>query len=494
MATPIPINAARFTLAEILDATSGVVISAGSPSASPSLTIASISTDTRALAPDAAFIALHGELHDGHAHLDAAARAGATVALVERDVAAPAGLAVVRVASTLTALGDLARAHARRWRALGGGRKLVAITGSAGKTTTRVAVAALLERLHPGRVHGAKGNLNNRVGVPMVLLGLTPDHGLGVIEMGMNRPDEIAELCRIAEPEIGVVTLIAAAHTELVGSIEGVAHEKNALFRALPAEGVAIGNGDDPRVRQGILTSPARRRVLYGRAPEALVKIVARDLEGLARSRVRLDVTARGELEFSTPLLGEAGALASAAAVAVVDLALGEPLSSALCAEAFARADVGAGAGRLVPRVFRSGLAVIDDSYNANPASTCASIRAAAEIARATGRRLLLVLGEMRELGAESDAGHDEVGRAAAESGAVQIFAVAGAAARIAALAATGGATASFTDRVEDAAALALLAVRPQDLVLVKGSRSIGTERLVRALAEAHGGIEGHAA
>ncbi len=201
-------------------------------------------------------MALHGELHDGHAHLEAAARAGAVVALVERDVAAPAGLTVVRVASTLVALGDLARAHARRWRALGGGRKLVAITGSAGKTTTRVAVAALLERLRPGRVHGARGNLNNRVGVPMVLFGLTPDHTLGVIEMGMNRPDEIAELCRIAEPEIGVVTLIAAAHTELVGSIDGVAHEKNALFRALPVEGVAIGNGDDPRVREG--SSPRR--------------------------------------------------------------------------------------------------------------------------------------------------------------------------------------------------------------------------------------------
>ena len=492
MATPIPINSARFTLAEILDATSGVVVSAGEHSLA--MATASVSTDTRALVRDAAFVALHGELHDGHAHLEAAARAGASVALVERDVAAPAGLTVVRVASTLTALGDLARAHARRWRALGGGRKLVAITGSAGKTTTRVAVAALLERLRPGHVHGAQGNLNNRVGVPMVLFGLAPEHSLGVIEMGMNRPDEIAELCRIAEPEIGVVTLIAAAHTELVGSIEGVAHEKNALFRALPAEGVAIGNGDDARVRQGLLTSPARRRILYGRAPEALVKIVGRDLEGLARSRVQLDVIEREELAFSTPLLGEAGALASAAAVAVVDLALGEPLTSAICAEAFAHADVGAGAGRLVPRVFRSGLAVIDDSYNANPASTCSSIRAAAEIACATGRRLLLVLGEMRELGAESDAGHDEVGRAAAASGAVQIFAVSGDAARIAARAVEGGVVASFTDRVEDAAALVLLAARPQDLVLVKGSRSIGTERLVRALAEAHGGIEGHAA
>lgn len=491
MATPIPRNAARFTLAGILRITDGVV----EPTARFSLAteIASVSTDTRALVEGAVFVALHGELHDGHAHLEAAARAGASVAVVEREVSAPPGLAVVRVKSTLKALGDLARAHARSWRALEGGRKLVAITGSAGKTTTRVAVAALLERLVPGRVHGGQGNLNNRIGVPMVLLGLGPEHTIGVIEMGMNRADEIAELCRIAEPEIGVVTLIAAAHTELVGSLDGVAHEKNALFRALPADGIAIGNGDDPRVRAGILTSPARRRILYGRAPEALVKIVARTLKGLDRSEIRLDAVDRGEVAFSTPLLGEAGALASAAAFAVVDLALGLPLTGAICAEAFARADVGAGAGRLVPRVFASGLAVIDDSYNANPASMISSIRTAAEIAAATGRRLVLVLGEMRELGVESAPGHDDVGRAAAASGAATVFAIAGDAARIAARAAEGGLVASFTDRVDDAAALVLAAVRPRDLVLVKGSRSIGTERLVGALAEAHGGIAGGA-
>ena len=491
MATPIPRNAARFTLAEILAVTDGVVITAAA--LAPDAAILSVSTDTRALTPGSAFVALHGEVHDGHAHLDAAARAGASVAIVEREITAPAGLAVVRVQSTLAALGDLARAHARRWRALGDDRKLVAITGSAGKTTTRVAVAALLEHLRPGGVHGGQGNLNNRVGVPMVLFGLGPEHTIGVIEMGMNRPGEIAELCRIAEPEIGVVTLIAAAHTELVGSIDGVAHEKNALFRALPEGGVAIGNGDDPRVRQGILSTPARRRILYGRSFEAQVRIAARELQGLDRSRLRLDVGDPRDVAFVTPLLGEAGALASAAAFAVVDHALGLPLTGTACAEAFARVDVGAGAGRLVPRLFASGLAVIDDSYNANPASMCSSIRAAAELAASTSRRLVLVLGEMRELGVESAAGHDEVGRAAAASGAVNVFAIAGDAARIAARAAEGGVTASFIGRVDDAATLVLLAVRPQDLVLVKGSRSIGTERLVGALADAHGGIAGGA-
>jgi UDP-N-acetylmuramoyl-tripeptide--D-alanyl-D-alanine ligase len=481
MATPIPQNRASFTLEEIVRETGGTLL-AGAALA-PGATLTGVSTDSRAIEEGAVFVALAGEIHDGHAHLEAAARKGARLALIERDLPAIPGLALLRVPSTLSALGDLARAHARRWRALGGGRRLVAITGSAGKTTTRVATAALLEHLHPGAIHGAAGNLNNRIGVPMVLFGLGPQHQVGLIEMGMNQPGEIAELCRIAEPEIGVVTLIAAAHTERVGSIEGVAAEKGALFRALPASGVALGNGDDPRVRAELAFSPAQRRHLHGRAADAAVRIVSRTLDGLTGSRLEI-AREGGELVFSTPLLGEAGALASAAAIAVVELGLGERLDSATCAAAFARADVGAGAGRLVPRLLPSGLALIDDSYNGNPASTCASIKAAAEIAQATGRRLLLVLGEMLELGAESAGGHDQVGHAVVQSGAAQVFAVRGDAARIAARAAEGGVLAAFVESSADAAARLLDLVRPADLVLIKGSRGVGTERVVHALTE----------
>ncbi len=230
--------------------------------------------------------------------------------------------------------------------------------------------------------------------------------------------------------------------------------------------------------------SPARRRYLYGHGEDAAVRIVRREALGLTRARLVLDRVGKERLDFETPLLGEAGALATAAAVAVVEIALGAIVDSALCAEAFARADVGAGAGRLVPRLFAGGLAVIDDTYNANPATTCASIRAAAEIAGATGRRLLLVLGEMRELGSLSATGHEEVGRAAAASGAAEVFAVGGGeAARIAARAAEGGVRAAHAARVEDAAALVRLAARSGDVVLVKGSRSLGAERVVAALA-----------
>jgi len=487
MGTPIPRNHAAFTVAEILAATGGELVR-GDVDA-----VSAVSTDTRAITKNACFVALRGEVHDGHAHLAAALDRGAALAIVERDVDAPSGLAIVRVRDTLVALGDLARAHARRWRAEGGRRAVVGITGSAGKTTTRVATAALLERLFPGEVHGASGNLNNRVGVPMVLLGLEPAHRVAVIEMGMNVPGEIAELCRIAEPDAGVVTLVAAAHTEGLGSIDGVAEEKGALFRALAPSGAAIGNGDDARVRAQIERSPAARRSLYGRLAAAETRLAAREPVGMSSSRITLDRGGRA-LAFEAPLLGEAGALACAAAVAVVEIALGARVSGELCAEAFARADVGAGAGRLVPRVFASGLAVIDDTYNANPASTCASIRAAAEIAGATSRRLLLVLGEMKELGAESAPGHDEVGRAAAESGAAEVFAVGGGeSARIAARAVGGGVRAVHAERVDDVAILVKLAVRANDLVLVKGSRSIGTERVVAALAADHDRARGGA-
>ncbi|APR75024.1 UDP-N-acetylmuramoylalanyl-D-glutamyl-2,6-diaminopimelate--D-alanyl-D-alanine ligase [Minicystis rosea] len=487
MATPIPQNHAGFTLAEILDATGGSLAHGNVEE------VTAVSTDTRAITEGACFVALRGEVHDGHAHLAAAREKGAALAIVDREVEAPAGLAIVRVPDTLVALGDLARAHTRRWRALGGRRAVVGITGSAGKTTTRVAVSALLEAIFPGEVHGTAGNLNNRVGVPMVLFGLEPKHHFAVVEMGMNLPGEIAELCRIAEPDAGVVTLVAAAHTEGLGSIEGVAHEKGALFRALREDGVAIGNGDDARVRAQIQSSPATRRCLYGRVEGAAVRIVDRVPVGMTSSRLTLERPSFGAITFETPLLGEAGALACAAAVAVAEVAMGAHVTDAICADAFARADVGAGAGRLVPRVFASGLAVIDDTYNANPASTCASIRAAAEIARATGRRLVLVLGEMKELGIESAPGHDEVGRAAAASGAAEVLTVGGGEApRMAARAVEGGMRAAHAERVDDIIILVKLALRTNDLVLVKGSRSIGTERVVHALAADHDRAGGH--
>ncbi|MEZ4297286.1 MAG: Mur ligase family protein [Polyangiaceae bacterium] len=183
-------------------------------------------------------------------------------------------------------------------------RWTLAITGSAGKTTTRVATQALLETLHPGEVHATKGNLNNLVGAPMVLFGLRPEHRYAVIEIGMSVPGEIEALARIVEPDAGLVTLVAAAHVEALGSIEGVAHEKGALYRALGKDGVALGNADNAHVRAQIETSPAAKKSLYGAHESADVRIVARGPKGLSASQLHLRVR-ESDIRFSTPLLGK---------------------------------------------------------------------------------------------------------------------------------------------------------------------------------------------
>ncbi|MBK9258896.1 MAG: UDP-N-acetylmuramoyl-tripeptide--D-alanyl-D-alanine ligase [Polyangiaceae bacterium] len=485
MGTPIPLNAASFTLGDLARITGGAIVTPGS--CAPEDVVASISTDTRTLTPGSLFVALAGERFDGHDYLETANQNGARAAIVERDVKAPAGLALVRCSSTLTALGDLARTHLERWRSFDGKRIIVAITGSAGKTTTRVAVTAMLEALYPGAVHSTKGNLNNLVGVPMVVFGLDEHHHVAVIEMGMNQPGEIAQLAAIARPDVAIVTLVAAAHVEGVGSIDGVAHEKGALYRALLPSGIAIANGDDDRVRTVLKGSSATQRISYGTRDNVDVRIVDRRPEGFSLSRITLARPDGQALEFVTPLIGEAGAYACAAAVSVAEALAGERLTSTFVEAAFAAAEVGGGAGRLVPRPLGRDVVVIDDSYNANPASSAASIRTAAELARASNRRLVLVLGAMYELGVESTSGHDAVGRAAASSGATIVFAIGGEARRIADRAEEVGVPNKFFQTSAEAAPVVVDAVRPGDLVLVKGSRGVGTEKIVRELSLAFG-------
>jgi UDP-N-acetylmuramoyl-tripeptide--D-alanyl-D-alanine ligase len=494
MGTPIPENRAELTIAEIVRETGGRLYGA----ASPTDVVCGVSTDTRVIAPGQAFVAIAGESFDAHDHLDAALARGARLAIVEREVRAPEGLACVRVGSTVTALGELARFVTRRWRKLEGERRVIGITGSAGKTTTRVAVAALLEAIAPGEVLATTGNLNNQIGAPMTLLGLTPRHRFAVVEIGTNRPGEIGAIASVVEPDAAILTLIAAAHVEGFGSIDAIAEEKEALFGALPHDGIAVGYGDDSRVREALGRAAAHRRVTYGTSAGDDYRIVRREAERYDRARVRITrasppgPASPASIEFTTPLLGEAGALACAAAIAVVERMLGHAVSAALMTEAMGRAEVGGGAGRLVPRVFADGLMVIDDSYNANPASMCASIRAAAEIARAEERSLALVLGEMRELGAASAEGHDAVGRAAGESGARLVIAVQGDAARIANEAKNGGADAVFVPDVARAADVARELISNGDVVLVKGSRGVATERVIAALEAAHGGERRH--
>ncbi|MEZ4446954.1 MAG: UDP-N-acetylmuramoyl-tripeptide--D-alanyl-D-alanine ligase [Polyangiaceae bacterium] len=475
MATPLPKNHAAFTLPELVAITGGTLV--GPPS---DLAVTHVSTDTRALQPGAVFVALVGKIHDGHAHVDAAASAGARVAIVDRELAAPASITLVKVDDTLRALGEIARAHVTRWHE---GRTVIGITGSAGKTTTRVATAALVEALAPGRLLATKGNLNNRIGVPMMLLSLSAEHHTAVLELGTSERGEIAELGHIAQPDVGILTLVAAAHLDGLGSIEGVASEKGALFRALPAHGLAVGNADDPRIGRLLETAPCAKRLSYGRNPQASVHIVDRRPMGMDRSWVEVKHADGRQVAFETPLIGEAGALACAAALVTVEALFDTPLDGPWLTRAFAAVDVSLGAQRLVPHRFANGLAVIDDTYNANPISMAASIQAASEMATAAGRRLVLVLGEMRELGSESARGHDGVGEAATRSGAALVVAVGGGhAERIAARAREGGVEARFQSSVDGALLTLGELLREGDLVLVKASRSVGADRIVREL------------
>lgn len=477
MATPLPENHAAFTLAELLAATGGALVSGPMVEA-----VTHVSTNTRDLQPGAVFVALRGKVHDGHAYAAAAVAAGARLVIADAPVDVSSA-AVVRVDCTLRALGDLARAHVARWHAEPD-RTVVGITGSAGKTTTRVATAALIERLFPGTLLCTRGNLNNRIGVPMMLFSLDDQHRAAVLELGTSEKGEIAELARIAQPDVGILTLVAEAHLEGLGSLEGVAQEKGALLRALPGDGTAVGNADDVRVARLLDDAPCAQRVGYGRSPSARVRVVSRAPIGMTRSRVGLVHADGRTVRFETPLVGEAGALACAAAVATVEAVFDQQLEGAWLTEAFDAVDVSLGAQRLVPHVFTSGLAVIDDTYNANPVSMCASIQAAAEMADAMGRRLVLVLGEMRELGGEAAQGHDRVGRAALDSGAALVFAVTGEAERIAKRAREAGLEARFFSSMDAAVEAVREAVTGSDLVLVKASRSVGAQQVVAALGD----------
>jgi UDP-N-acetylmuramoyl-tripeptide--D-alanyl-D-alanine ligase len=473
MATPIPTNVASFSVRDVLVATGGVLQGAIGHDAM----VVGVCTDTRVLAPKQLYVALSGDQFDGHDHLAAAAARGALIALVERDIA-DAPVPVVRVASTLDALGALAACHVERWREATGGRVAV-LTGSAGKTTTKTVLGALAEAAAPGKTLVTRGNLNNRIGVPMTVFGLTEEHRYAVLELGTNVAGEIAALSRIARADVGLITLIAAAHTEGLGDIDAVEREKGDLFEGLAPDGIAVGNVDDERVLAALERANSRERVTYGTAEGANYRIQARTL--LSPYRQRVDMSSpRGDLTFECPLLGATGALACAAALAVCDALRGCELDDAAMHHALLRASEEL-SDRMAPRELKNGTWVIDDSYNANPASCRASIATAKELADHLSRRLVLVLGEMRELGDRSVAEHRALGGIAAAH--AQLVICVGGDAEHAWHEATARATAAlFVEDSGEAAKLARARVQPGDVVLVKGSRGVRTERVVRAL------------
>jgi UDP-N-acetylmuramoyl-tripeptide--D-alanyl-D-alanine ligase len=473
MATELPRNSAVFTLADLVAHTGGVVTGSGA-APSPELRVEGVVTDSRRAIPGSLFVALHGERFDGHDHVAAAARAGAAVAVVEREVG-DAGIPTLRVASTLEALGTLAAAHRARSPS-----RVIAVAGSAGKTTTRSAVGSALELVAPGAVHQTVGNLNNLIGVPLVLLGLRSEHRFLVVELGTNAEGEVERLARLARPDLAVLTLIGIEHSEGLGDLDGIEHEEGALFRALAPEGAAIGNADDARVMRQLDASSARKRSSYGFSAAASVRGIARQVVGVGRQKLEVETRSR-RITLELPLVGEAGAYATLAALAVLEALELDVPDAARLSEAFA----GAGEpGRLEPHELRDGTVVLDDAYNANPASAVASLRAAREVAASRKARLVLVIGEMRELGPVAAREHSRIGAEIGKSGAALLIAVAGDARLYVEPALAGGVEACFAVDAEAALAAARERVRPGDVVLVKASRGVRAERVVEGLLE----------
>ena len=475
MATPIPENDAELSIAELAAATGGEV------RAGRHERVRGVTTDSRGEVSGKLFVALSGESFDGHDYVPDVMARGAAAVVVDRDVPFEGEASVVRVASTLDALGALARHVRRRW-----GGRVVAVGGSAGKTTTRGALGAALGALMGGGLHTARGNLNNRIGVPMVLFGLKPEHRLAVVEVGTNLRGEVAQIARVCEPDLAIVTLIAVEHAEGIGDLDAIEAEEGDLLAALGASGTALVNGDDARCVRQLERSSAHRKLRYGTSPDADYRIVERRPAGQGGIWLRLARPEGEPVELTTPLVGEPGALAVCAALAVAEQVIDGPLD----VEAFAR---GLGhptvvePGRLVPIPLADGTLLLDDSYNANPASVQSSVRAARELAEQRGARLVLVVGEMRELGETSRGEHAQLGAWLAASGAELLVAVGGHAQLFVEPAEQAGIAACFAPDAAAAAKIATQRVQPGDVVLVKASRGVHSEQVVQSLREARG-------
>lgn len=421
--------------------------------------------DSRRIGPGDLFVALRGEHADGHDFVAAAAAAGAAGALVARRVEGACPQIVVDDVERALA------AAARVWRDAFGGR-VIAVAGSNGKTTTKEMLASILGRVGPTLC--TRGNLNNHIGVPLTLLRLTPAERHAVIEIGANHPGEVAALAALVRPEVGLVTNAGAEHLEGFGSLDGVARAEGELFAALAAGDTAIINADD--VYAALWRSMTAARIVgFGLAETADVRA----------DRLHLDVDARGFVtHFDLHLPGgqEAAVELALAGRHNVQNALGAAAAALTAGAGLDHVVAGLGAmravgGRLQFRSAQAGAWLIDDSYNANPASLRAAIDVLAEL---PGRRWL-VLGDMAELGAHAEASHREAGRHARERGIERLY-THGA---LAALAAEEfGADAQCFDAAEPLVQALVPLLAADVRLLIKGSRVNRLERVVAALVD----------
>jgi UDP-N-acetylmuramoyl-tripeptide--D-alanyl-D-alanine ligase len=460
------VTAAPFEIAieELVEATGGELTTRDGRA------IRGVSIDSRRIAKGDLYVAILGEHHDGHDFCDAAEGAGATALIVQRGrTPAHTHASCIEVDDTRVALGQLARAVRSRMPA-----RVVGITGSAGKTTTKQLTAAALAAAGP--VLATEGSLNNETGVPLTLLALRPQHQFAVIEMGMRGLGQIAYLRGLALPDVGVVVNAGIAHVGVVGSVEKIARGKSEIWLAPgPATQAIYPHGDD-RLRQlaferGIAVE---NHLSFGPEPGASVRVLEVVPRGPSGTTVTFDALGK-RLSATLALPGRHNASNAACALAIAH-ALGVDLAAA------AR-----GLDSALPAVHRSqildvgGRHVLDDCYNANPASMRAAIETIAELSGAA--RTAAVVGDMLELGDEAAVAHEEVGRLLGARGIGTVVAFGQYAGDVArGLAAAGGPAPLVTSDPAEAARAVAAATAVGDWILVKGSRGMKLERVLEAL------------
>lgn len=459
-----------WTTAQVLTATGGSLISG-----TAEMVFAGIGIDSRTIGPTHLFVAIAGASHDGHRFvgevLDRGVQglvvAASRVADMPMDRIAAGGVACVAVDDTTRALGALARFNRNR-----GSLKVLAVTGSNGKTSTRMFMDLVIQNTYA--TLSTAGNLNNHIGVPLTLFRLAPAHQVALLELGMNHAGEIGRLGRICEPDVGVITNVGPAHLEGLGSLDNVARAKGELLQAIRPGGTALLNADDPRV--AALAGSTDHPVVYFGCDR--------------RAQIRADDIRLTDAGIAFSLVTPSGAIAVTLATparvmvsnALAAAAAGEVLGVPLALIQAGLESFYPQAGRMGIRLPGRDICVLDDTYNANPSSMAAAIETLARMQ--ANRRTLAVLGDMLELGRQSAALHRETGRAVADARIDQLL-VTG---RFASAVAEGAMERKMAaERIFTGTKPALVErlkrlLRPGDLILVKGSRGMAMEEVVAAM------------
>ncbi len=464
-------NRVHMTVATILSPIQGELLRG-----SRDRSFSGISTDSRTVGKSQLFWALKGETFDGHDFVKEAIKKGAAAVVVNKDwnadLPANARASVIGVADTLKALGDLARRWRRRFKA-----RVAAITGSGGKTTTKEMASAILSL--EGTTLKNAGNFNNLIGLPLSLFLLEKSHRYAVLEMGMNRPGEIGRLTEIADPDIGLITNVGRAHLEGVGSVEGVARAKVELLEKMSPRALAILNGDDRMLMQAAAAF-RKKPITFGQGLQNPVR--ADRIKNLGREGFSFDIHWGGK-RFSVRLKVPGfhnvyNALAAAA------IALSLNVSTDRIQEGLSRFEGIKGRFKVVP--LKDGSILIDDTYNSNPSSLRLSLESLKALVP-RGRKVIVGLGEMLELGEETEAGHVEAGEMVAEAGADWLVALGDHAPEMIQGALDKGFPRERAIRVKDHKAMGakiLNVMKPGDLVFLKASRRTALDRVADRLRE----------